>query len=72
MVNTPFEVGSRSRCAREGGWLGRKRIYRCRKCDSRFQVDTLNPLPEEDRICPSCKSEALPILTAMSNTTWRQ
>ena len=52
-----FEVGSRSRSAREGGWLGVKRNYRCRKCDARFQVDTLNPLPEDERLCPDCRGD---------------
>lgn len=36
------------------GWLGRRRNYLCRKCGNKFQVDTRNPLPESDRICPSC------------------
>lgn len=52
---TQFEAGSRSRAAKEGGWLGRKRWYRCRKCDSRFMVDTGKPLPEDERICPACR-----------------
>ena len=52
-----FERGSRSRQAREGGWLGRRRNYRCRRCGNKFQVDTIRPLAEEDRICHICKVE---------------
>jgi len=37
------------------GWKGRKRTYKCRECGEKFQVDTLNALPLEDRICPPCK-----------------
>lgn len=36
------------------GWLGRRRTYTCRKCRSKFQVDTKGPLPENKRICPKC------------------
>ena len=57
MGNIPFENGSKSRCATEGGWLGRKRNYRCRKCDKMFQVDTLEPLPEDERLCEDCRGD---------------
>jgi rubrerythrin len=46
---------SRSRACREG-WLGRKRTYRCRICGEKFRVDTLNPLPEDKRMCPVCRA----------------
>ncbi len=52
----PFEVGSRSRAAHEGGWIGRRRTYRCRGCGAKFQVDTRHPLPEKDRLCPTCQN----------------
>lgn len=52
MINT-----SRSRQKMEG-WIGRRRTYRCRQCNLKFQVDTLNPLPIKDRICPECKDYA--------------
>lgn len=45
---------TRSRQHREG-WLGRKKNYICRECHQPFQVDTLNPLPEIDRVCPDCR-----------------
>ena len=52
-----FERGSRSRRVREGGWLGRRRNYKCRRCHERFQVDTIRPLTEKDRLCLACKVE---------------
>lgn len=57
MAFAPCEVSSRSRRAREGGWLGRRRNYRCRKCDAMFQVDTRFPLPEDRKLCPDCRGE---------------
>lgn len=45
---------TRSREFREG-WRGRRRNYKCRECSATFQVDTLNPLPEIDRVCPACR-----------------
>ncbi len=54
MGNRPFEEGSRSRAAREGGWLGRRRWYKCRKCGERFKVDTREPLPINLRYCNAC------------------
>lgn len=54
----PFEVGSRSRAAREGGWQGRRRNYSCRQCGEKFQVDTRAPLPEKERLCPKCQEAA--------------
>ncbi len=51
----PFEIGSRSRRAREG-WAGRRRNYKCRKCGSKFQVDTRSPLPEDARLCRNCRA----------------
>lgn len=51
----PLEIVSRARRAKEGGWMGRRRWYRCRKCDKHFMVDTGKPLPEEDRLCPECR-----------------
>lgn len=47
-----------SRCReRTEGWVGRRRTYKCRDCGHKFQVDTLNPLPLKDRICPQCRGE---------------
>jgi len=49
MINT-------SRCREKTeGWLGRRREYQCHECHARFQVDTLNPLPKIDRVCPDCR-----------------
>lgn len=53
-----FEVKSRSRAAREGGWLGRRRNYRCRQCGEKFQVDIRDPIPETERICPECRGDS--------------
>ncbi len=50
-----FEVGSRSRRAREGGWMGRKRWYKCRVCNARFLVDTGKPLAKSERLCQKCR-----------------
>ncbi len=45
-----------SRCREKTeGWLGRRRTYCCRECHLAFRVDTLDPLPEEKRICHQCK-----------------
>lgn len=54
-MTIPFECGSRSRCAREGGWLGRRRTYRCRQCGQKFKVDTPHALPEGARLCSTCR-----------------
>jgi len=49
MINT-------SRCREKiEGWRGRRRNYKCRNCGQKFQVDALNPLPENDRICSTCR-----------------
>jgi len=40
------------------GWLGRKRNYICRQCGVKFQVDTLGPLKEEQRVCPDCRAKS--------------
>lgn len=37
------------------GWLGRRRTYHCTECNDKFQVDTLNPLPNIERVCPACR-----------------
>ena len=48
MINT-------SRCRQKvEGWRGRKRTYQCIECYKEFQVDTLNPLPVNMRVCPNC------------------
>ncbi len=46
----------RSRAYQEG-WAGRRRWYRCRKCDDKFQVDVREPLPESERLCPQCRGQ---------------
>ncbi len=51
----PLET-RRCRAGREGGWLGRRRNYICRDCGVKFQVDTLNPLPEAERVCRPCQN----------------
>lgn len=58
-----YHPTTRSREYREG-WKGRKRIYRCRSCGSKFQVDTLKPLPIKDRICEQCKAYLLESIEA--------
>ena len=50
-----FSQQTRSRESREG-WLGRRRTYQCRVCNNKYKVDTLNPLPEKERICPYCNA----------------
>jgi len=71
MGMTPFEQGSRSRAAREGGWLGRRRNYKCRQCGDEFQVDTRKPLPEDRRICPDCQHQnSLAIQVANHQGNW--
>ena len=51
-----YHPTTRSREYRDG-WLGRRRSYKCRACGAKFQVDTLRPLPENERICLICKTE---------------
>ena len=61
----PFEIGSRSRLAKEGGWKGRRRNYRCRKCGAKFQHDGFQ-LIEAARICPSCRGASTrPLITLL-------
>jgi len=46
-----------SRCREKtGNWLGRRKNYICRECQTQFQVDTISPLPDIDRVCPDCKA----------------
>ncbi len=45
--------GNRSRQCKEG-WLGRRRTYICHHCGRKFQVDTLEPLPKDRRVCGAC------------------
>lgn len=44
-----------SHCKETYGRLGRRRTYPCTECKLKFQVETLNPLPEIERVCPECK-----------------
>lgn len=45
-----------SRCREKmEGRLGRRRTYRCIECNKIIQIDTLNPLPEIDRVCLYCR-----------------
>jgi hypothetical protein len=53
-IPDPFSV-SRRRMYREGGYLGRKRNYLCRKCGQKFQHDGFQ-LAENDRVCSSCRN----------------
>ncbi|MBA7585413.1 hypothetical protein ES708_27392 [subsurface metagenome] len=47
-----------SRCREKiEGWRGRRRWYKCRQCDTPFRVDTLEPLPEAERICSVCRGK---------------
>lgn len=39
------------------GTRSRRRNYKCRRCGEKFQVDTINPLPEKARICPGCANK---------------
>ena len=65
----------RTRFAREGGWLGRRRHYRCRNpgCGKDFVHDGFT-LPEDARICPVCllrpdvKAKYLASMEARKNT----
>jgi len=50
---------TKSRAYREG-WQGRRRTYRCRECGVKYQVDTLNPIPTKERICPFCQENTIP------------
>ncbi len=53
------------------GWIGRRRTYRCRQCRVKFQVDTLNPLPKDKRICPTCTSDnSIAISVANHQGNW--
>ena len=51
---------TRSRIYREGR-TSRRRTYTCRRkgCGRKFQVDTLKPIPERERICGHCHQEEL-------------
>ncbi len=51
-----MQINSRCR-ERAEGRKSRRRTYRCRQCHLKFQVDTLRPLPERDRVCRICKPE---------------
>jgi hypothetical protein len=42
------------RVHKEGGWLGRRRNYTCRKCGMKFQADVRYPVPEKARFCYPC------------------
>lgn len=53
------------------GWLGRRRIYKCRQCGNKFQVDTLEPLPKLYRICPQCRdNNHVAIMVANRQGDW--
>jgi len=54
-----MQTETRSRSFREGR-QGRRRTYKCRECDNKFQVDTLNPLPISERFCPPCLKNTIP------------
>ena len=41
------------------GWIGRRRMYKCRLCGYKFQVDTLRSLPQEERIRSVCKEKGV-------------
>jgi len=45
---------TRTREYREGK-ISRRRIYKCLICGEKFQVDTLNPLPDIEKYCHDCK-----------------
>ena len=47
---------TRTREYREGR-ISRRRTYKCRECQVKFHVDTRDPLPEDQRVCPFCKVE---------------
>lgn len=44
----------RTRFALEGGYIGRRRHYRCRRCGDDYVHDGLR-LPEDNRICGMCR-----------------
>ena len=57
IMTIPFETGSRSRAAREGGWKGTRRWYKCRRCGKPFLKDIKETLPEKEKVCPACKGD---------------
>lgn len=49
-------MNNTSRCREKiEGRISRRRTYRCRTCNSHFQVDSLHALDEANRICPDCR-----------------
>ena len=51
-----MQTETRTRAYRDG-WRGRRRWYKCRQCNEKFQVDTRDPLPKAERICSICKGK---------------
>lgn len=41
----------------EQGDIGEFRKYKCRHCERIFSAYTANPIPEKERLCPSCQDE---------------
>ena len=58
---------TRTREYREGK-ISRRRTYKCLECKRKFQVDTLNPLPDIDKYCHDCKLSTV-LYTFISKTT---
>ena len=52
-----MQVTTRRREYREGA-VGRRRTYRCRKRDNKYQIESLGSLPIGDRVCPECRKVA--------------
>ena len=42
--------------AYQQSWRGRRRTYKCLQCGIKFQVDTVNAVPDNERICRECKA----------------
>ncbi len=45
---------TRSRAYREGK-ASRRRTIRCRNCNKKVQFDTVRPVQEDEKYCPTCR-----------------
>ena len=59
-----FHESTRTRRYREGGWLGRRRKYICRRCGHKFEVDAMRPWKAEERVCWTCQELIAGVTTA--------
>ena len=55
-TNGEIIMQNTSRCREKvEGWRGRRRTYKCMECQTKLHVDTLNPLPKDNRLCDYCQ-----------------